>query len=228
VLGSAGIVLLAVALSERGSQVLVGTSEAQVESLLGSPVVPDANVVKDAGVLVAALVVVEALVVVVLVVVLVGVVLVLVVVLVGVVLVLGVVLVGVVLVALVVVAVVDVAGPWHELPGHGLVLAEAPGVTRTAVAPARLSIVKNEKMAASLDKAALQVAWQVVPCHRRPITHWHPLIGALKSGLCALECLERVSGATRSGIALPAFARLNAPATAVTVCAGSADRRCAR
>jgi hypothetical protein len=242
VLGSAGIVLLAVALSVRGSQVLVGTSEAQVESLLGSPVVPDANVVKDAGVLVAALVVVVALVVLVLVVVLVVVValvvLVLVVVLVGVVLVLVgvvlvlvgvvVVLVGVVLVGLVVVAVVDVAEPWHELPGHGLALAEAPGVTRTAVAPARLSIVKNEKMAASLDKAALQVEWKVVPCHRRPITHWHPLIGALKSGLCALECLERVSGATRSGMALPAFARLNAPATAITVCTGSADRRCAR
>jgi hypothetical protein len=77
---------------------------------------------------------------------------------------------------------VDVAEPWHELPGHGLLPAEAPGVTRTAAAPARQSIVKNENVAASLDKAALQVEWKVVPCHRRPIVLWHPLIEALNAG----------------------------------------------
>jgi hypothetical protein len=47
-----------------------------------------------------------------------------------------------------------VVGPWHELPGHGLGLAEAPGATRTAVAPPKPRIVRNEKMAAILDKAA--------------------------------------------------------------------------
>jgi hypothetical protein len=87
------------------------------------------------------------------------------------------------------------------LPGHGLLLAEAPGVTSAAAAPARLRIAKNEKMAASLDKAAaLQIECKVVPCHRRLLIHGHPLIEALKAGLWPLECPEGVSGAPRSGI----------------------------
>jgi hypothetical protein len=177
-------VLSAVVLSVRGSQLLVGTSEAQVESLLGSPDAPDASVVKDVGVLVGVVVVLVVLVV-------------LVVVLVALVVVVG----AVVVVVVVVSAVVDVVEPWHELPGHGLELAEAPGVTRAAVAPARLRIVRSEKMAASLDMAAaLQVDCKVVPCHRRPIIDWHPLIEALEAGLCALECPEGVSGVPRSGI----------------------------
>jgi hypothetical protein len=180
-------VLSAVVLSVRGSQLLVGTSEAQVESLLGSPDAPDASVVKDVGVLVGVVVVLVVLVV-------------LVVVLVALVVVVGAVVV-VVVVVVVVSAVVDVVEPWHELPGHGLELAEAPGVTRAAVAPARLRIVRSEKMAASLDMAAaLQVDCKVVPCHRRPIIDWHPLIEALEAGLCALECPEGVSGVPRSGI----------------------------
>src|SRR5437899_1878630 len=57
----------------------------------------------------------------------------------------------VVVVDVVVVGVVVVA--WHELPGHALLLpAEAPGVTKKAVAPPKQRIVRNEKMAAILDK----------------------------------------------------------------------------
>jgi hypothetical protein len=89
--------------------------------------------------------------------------------------------------------VVDVVELWHELPGHGLPPAEAPGVTRTAVAPTSKSIVRNEKMAAILDKAAaLQVEWNVVPCHRRPTVRLHPQIEAAEARIRVLEGPEGV------------------------------------
>jgi hypothetical protein len=40
--------------------------------------------------------------------------------------------------------------------------------------------VRSEKVAAIPDKsAALQVEWNVVPCHRQAVIRWHPQIEAL-------------------------------------------------
>jgi hypothetical protein len=125
---------------------------------------------------------------------------------VDVVVVVGGVVVDVVVVVLVVVVVVPgvVVEPWHELPGHGLGLAEAPGAMRTAVAPPKPRSVRNEKMAAILDKAAALQGR--VECRSLSSAAHHPLASPNRGSRCQLSYARM----PRSGVRSPSIGALDA------------------